>query len=173
MRAFIGLIALCGIASCSARPVTDIGLAAARERYVQLVNEVEGSEVRDKVSVHLSLDSQLSSLNSPLARYESPCVLVFVGPHCAPCVTAVRDFVPRLQERGWRVYVLDERTDAATFTACGIEAKPTFVCLRRGTECGRSIGADWPALCAMLRAANERRFAEDDGTAIPRRKRDR
>jgi hypothetical protein len=73
-------------------------------------------------------------------------------------VKATRDFAPLLMARGWRVYVLDERTEAAAFAACGIESKPTFLCVRRGVECGRCIGADWSALCAMLRRANERRF---------------
>jgi hypothetical protein len=95
-------------------------------------------------------------------------VLVFTGPNCGPCVTAVRDFVPRLQARGWRVYLLDERTEATVFASCGIEAKPTFVCIRRGIECGRSIGADWSSLCAMLRAANMQRFEEKKGTADER-----
>lgn len=161
MGKFILLLGLCGIAACSAQAPGDRALAAARERYAELVRSTEGSATSSEsaqaaphtlVDVHSSLDT--------LSRYESPCVLVFVGPHCAPCVTAVRDFVPRLTARGWRVYVLDERTEQPVFAACGVDAKPTFVCLRRGVECGRSIGADWNALCAMLRVANERWFSD-------------
>lgn len=161
MRALILLVGLCGIAACSAEVPTENAVAAARERYAELVRSTESSATSSEstqaapstpVTGHSSLDIQ--------SRHESPCVLVFVGPHCAPCVTAVRDFVPRLRARGWRVYVLDERTEQPVFAACGVEAKPTFVCLRRGVECGRSIGADWNALCAMLRVANERRFSD-------------
>jgi len=163
MRAFILLVGLCGIAACSAEVPTENAVAAARERYAELVRSTEGSATSSEsaqaapstpVTGHSSLDIQ--------SRHESPCVLVFVGPHCAPCVTAVRDFVPRLTARGWRVYVLDERTECSAFADRGVEAKPTFVCLRRGVECGRLIGADWNALCAMLRAANDRQFAAGD-----------
>lgn len=101
-------------------------------------------------------------------------MLVFTGPNCGPCVRAVREFVPRLQRRGWRVHVIDERTDAAAFETCGVDAKPTFVCVRRGVECGRSVGADWSTLCAMLRRANERQFTNDGGAeSLKEKKEDR
>jgi len=70
--------------------------------------------------------------------------------------------------------VIDERTDAAAFETCGVDAKPTFVCVRRGVECGRSVGADWSTLCAMLRRANERQFTNDGGAeSLKEKKEDR
>jgi hypothetical protein len=157
MRA-ISFIALLGMAGCSTSEECEVGFEAARERYAALVEKVEGSESRVEEVAGSNPDSQLASFDAQFTVYQSPCVLVFVGPNCGPCVTAVRDFVPRLKRRGWRVYIVDELTGAATFKTCGVDAKPTFVCVRRGVECGRSIGADWSSLCEMLRKANERRF---------------
>lgn len=166
MRVLLWLSFVVGAAGCVQEGEVDAGLDAARVRYAEMVSGVEGAATGDQVAVERlssrSLDSQLSSLDAcqVLARYESPCVLVFSGPNCGPCVTAVREFVPRLQQRGWRVHVIDEAADPGAFADCEIDAKPTFVCVRRGVECGRTVGADWRALCAMLRRANAREFSD-------------
>lgn len=159
MRGFVCLALVLGVAGCVQDEPGDTEFDAARGRYVELVAGVQAPGTEERAAVERPSPLTLDSRPTVLMRYESPCVLLFSGPNCGPCVTAVREFVPRLQQRGWRVHVIDEVADPQAFAECGVDAKPTFVCVRRGVECGRSIGADWSALCAMLRRANERRFS--------------
>ena len=90
---------------------------------------------------------------------------------------------PMLDAAACRVIAFDRDPDAVTRARALADERAAFTILHapfgemrgalarvgvravdavgRGVECGRSIGADWSSLCAMLRAANMRRFAED------------
>lgn len=83
-------------------------------------------------------------------------------PQCIVAFTdnpgALQDQLGRLRDAGWAIRRIDE---TVAWHWCDIKTFPTFVCLRRGFECGRQEGNDWTALCAMLRRANQLRFPED------------
>lgn len=89
-----------------------------------------------------------------LRRHEGTHVLYFTRENCAPCRAGERELVPLIQKAKWTVHIIRFEQDPDAFEALGIDGVPTFVAVRRGQECGRTVGADRSALCRMLKDAN-------------------